>query len=204
VCPCKASRSNQYGFARGADILSYLSLIYRAAIGPVFPPGRTLIYRLHPSSCWWWRWQANSRRSQAQCAHGRRCTRPWCLAPQGAWCVLRPRPSQTLTPMRDATAVCVVQGSSVSRAALLLEGVLSSNFCPNSRCSAAPTAAHSAAWEAALENNVVQSVPISQARPPAHRTPPHRPETQHSHHRWLARHLAIYPKQSSQVAQALR
>ena len=43
MCPCKASRSNQYGFARGADILSYLSLIYRGADlslanRPGFPP----------------------------------------------------------------------------------------------------------------------------------------------------------------------
>ena len=72
-------------------------------------------------------------------------------------------------------------------------------------CSPAPaTAARSATWEALLENNVVESVPISQARPPAHRTPPHRPETQHSHHRLPARHSAIYPKQSSRVAQASR
>ena len=45
---------------------------------------------------------------------------------------------------------------------------------------------------------------ISKARPPAHRTPPHRPETQRSHHRWLARRSAIYPRQSSRVAQASR
>lgn len=34
---------------------------------------------------------------------------------------------------------------------------------------------HSATWELLLEQNVVEPVPISKARLPAHRTPPHRP-----------------------------